>query len=267
VSVRASHGAPAPARAWLLIGWLFAAPVSGQEIRGILSEREAYEPIALGTVTLVTSELDTLSWTLTDRRGFFRFDVPEAGGYYLIATALGYRAVRSELVEVVREDPRIVEITMVARPIPVEGVLVEARAEEPEVAGLAGTGFYERAAGGRGEFIYPGQIVASEARYTQALFWGLKTVRVHQMSHDRPGPWNDVLVIPNPAGPGYCAPSLYIDGIWVRELNPGESLADAVPKESLQAAEVYVWPFGVPWQYRGQEGCGVILFWTDRRPS
>ena len=135
---------------------------------------------------------------------------------------------------------------------------------------------------GRGEFIFPGQIEASPARYIQALFWGLKTVRVHQTrpptllprdptgprpaqdpwAVDRVGPWNDVLVIPNRVGSGYCSPSIYVDGIWLRELNAGESLADAVPKDELLAVEVYEWPFGVPQQYTGNQECGVILFWT-----
>ena len=43
---------------------------------------------------------------------------------------------------------------------------------------------------------------------------------------------------------------------------PGESVADAVPKDDLEAVEVYEWPFGVPRRYKGGESCGVILFWT-----
>ena len=153
---------------------------------------------------------------------------------------------------------------MAARPVPVEGLLIEANMEEPEVPGLVGTGFYERLAQGRGEFIMPGQIAASEARYVQTLFWDMKTIRVHQTRARTPGPWNDDLVMPNRFGAGYCTPSVYIDGVWVREFMPGESVADAVLKDDLEAVEVYEWPFGVPPQYKGSESCGVILFWTRR---
>ena len=122
---------------------------------------------------------------------------------------------------------------------------------------------------------------------------GLKTVRVHQqrpaLRMPRPrldgtveyrtsgaasssdtglsggiGPWNDALVIPNRTGPGYCSPSVYVDGVWLQQLNPGESLADVVRMEELLAVEVYEWPFGVPREYTGQQACGVILFWTGR---
>jgi hypothetical protein len=265
---------------------LFTAPLEAQTLRGILSERDTYVPIRLGSVYLTTEQRDTLSQTLTNEQGYFEFRVPEVGTYFLIASALGYRAIQSEPIEVEEGSMQVVELTMLARPVPIEGVLVPADLDAPERPGLVGTGFYDRAAAGitrgRGEFIFPGQIEASPARYTQALFWGLKTVRVHQTrpptllprdptrprpaqdlwAVDRVGPWNDVLVIPSRVGSGYCSPSIYVDGVWLRELNAGESLADAVPKDELLAVEVYEWPFGVPQQYTGNQECGVILFWT-----
>jgi hypothetical protein len=120
-------------------------------------------------------------------------------------------------------------------------------------------------ADGRGEFYPPGRIAASTARYTQALFWGSKLLRVRQRSSERPGPWNDVLLMPNLTAPGYCQPHVYIDGVWIRELNPGESIADAAPIDELEAVEVYRWPFGVPARYSADQTCGVVLFWTKRR--
>lgn len=273
----------------ILSGAIHAAPSDAQTLRGILSERETYVPISLGTVYLTTESGDTLGRTLTAEQGYFEFEVPDEGSYFLIASALGYRAVRSDRVEVVRGSMQVVELTMLARPVPIEGVLVEADYDEPEIPGLVGTGFYDRAgaglARGRGEFIFPGQIFVSEAKIPQALFWGSRTVRVHQTRAapllprnpaearppadpwelDRVGPWDDILVIPNRTGPGYCSPSVYVDGIWLQEMNPGESLADVVPVRELMAIEIYEWPFGVPQQYAGKQECGVILFWTGRR--
>jgi hypothetical protein len=263
-----------------------ATSTQAQTLRGILSERDTYVPIELGTVYLTNEQQDTLDQTLTNEQGYFEFQVDEEGMYLLIASALGYRAVQSEPIAVEEGSLQVLELTMVARPIPIEGVLVPADLDAPEMPGLVGTGFYDRAAAGiargRGEFIFPGQIAASEAKYPQALFWGLKTVRVHQTrpptllprnqnearpptdpwAVDRIGPWNDVIVIPNRTGPGYCSPSVYVDGVWLSEMNPGESLADVVPKDDLLAVEVYEWPFGVPRQYTGNQACGVILFWT-----
>lgn len=241
------------------------SPLEGQEIRGILSEQGTYTPIDLGQVVLVDDALDTLAVTLTDESGFFRFELQSSGEYYVIASALGYQALRSESLWVGAGEVRIVEISMETRPVPVEGLLVEADAQEPQVAELRGTGFYDRMAEGRGEFITPGQIAASTAAWPQQLFWGTEKVRVQQLSHERPGPWDDVLVIPNRASRGYCRPSIYVDGVWVREENmaPGASLPDVVRKEEILAVEIYEWPFGVPRIYTGKQQCGVILFWTE----
>lgn len=240
-------------------------PLVAQEIRGILSERGSYAPIHVGQMVLVDEVRDTLGVTLTDERGFFRFELPESGEYYVIASALGYQALRSEALWVGAGEVRIVEISMESRPVPVEGLLVEADGGEPQIAELRGTGFYERMSEGRGEFLTPGQIAASKAAWPQQLFWGTEKVRVHQRSPERPGVWDDVLVIPSRTSRGYCRPSIYVDGRWIREENmaPGASLADVIRKEEILAVEIYEWPFGIPRIYTGQQACGVILFWTE----
>lgn len=249
-----------------VVGLCFAtASADAQEIRGILSERGSYAPIDVAEIVLVDDALDTLGVTLTDERGFFRFALPESGEYYVIASALGYQSLRSESLWVGAGEVRIVEISMESRPVQVEGFLVEADGGEPQIAELRGTGFYERMAEGRGEFLTPGQIAASKAAWPQQLFWGTEKVRVHQRSHERPGIWDDIVVIPNRTSRGYCSPSIYVDGRWIREENiaPGVSLADIVQKEEILAVEIYEWPFGVPRLYVGKQECGVILFWTE----
>lgn len=248
-----------------VVSLVAATPLEAQAIRGVLSDRATYEPIDVGAVVLVDEALDTLARTITDEGGYFEFELAESGEYYVIASALGYQAIRSESIWVGAGEIRVVEIAMETRPLPVEGFLVEASADEPQVAELRPTGFYERMAEGRGEFITPGQIAASEAKWPQQLFWGSRTVRVQQRSHERPGVWDDVLVIPNRQGRGYCRPSIYVDGRWIREemMGEGESLADVVYKEEILGVEIYEWPFGVPRLYTGQQGCGVILFWTE----
>ncbi|MDX1646953.1 MAG: carboxypeptidase regulatory-like domain-containing protein, partial [Longimicrobiales bacterium] len=213
---------------------------------------------------LVDAQGDTLGRAITDERGYFSFDLPESGEYSLVASALGYQAMQSEPVRVGAGEVRIVELSMETRPLPVEGMVVEARADEVQRAELRPTGFYLRLREGRGEFLTPGQIEASRARYPQQLFWGMASATTYQRSHDRPGIWNDVVVIRSRSG-GYCRPSIYVDGVWIREedMGGGESLADLVRKEDLLGVEVYQWPFGVPPQYAGKQSCGVILFWTD----
>lgn len=237
---------------------------SAQVVRGILSDADAFTAIEGGRVLLLTPELDTLSATITDSLGLFSLRAPGKGDYYVMASALGYWPARSDGISIDEEEVRILELSMVPRPVPVEGLVIETTREQPQIPGLVGVGFYERAAERRGEFIFPGEIARSSATYTQQLFYDKKLVRVQQHSHERPGIWNDVVRIRNIQG-RYCRPSMYIDGVHVPRLNPGESIADAAPKRELEAVEIYQWPFDVPIRYRARGDCGVILFWTRNR--
>ena len=140
-----------------------------QTVRGVVSERVTYAPIDGATITLVDMQADTLDQTLTDERGFFSLDAREAGEYFLIASALGYRSVRSDAVSLEDGAVRIVEMDMAPQPIPVSGLLVETEGGEPEIPGLAGTGFYERWADGWGEYMTPGEVLAHPGEYTHQL--------------------------------------------------------------------------------------------------
>lgn len=264
-----------------LIGLLLGPGGAGaQTLRGVVSESPTYAPIDLATVTLTTTGLDTIAQTVTDERGFFAFTAGE-GEFFLFASALGYGPVRSDAVTLASGELKVVELTMSPQPVSLGGLLVETEGAEPVIPGLAGTGFYQRLAEGRGEFILPGEIAASPAKYTQQLFWNQRFVRVHQRSHERPGPWNDVLRMPNRRGAGYCDPAVFIDGIALPELLPNESIADAVPRGELEAVEIYDASIWVPPEYANRQAygfqeparagepirppCGMILFWTRAR--
>jgi len=66
---------------------------------------------------------------------------------------------------------QVIQFQLGLRPIPLEGVLVSAeQLKEPEVATLVSTGFYDRLAEGRGEFLTPGEIARSSVRHTPQLF-------------------------------------------------------------------------------------------------
>lgn len=101
-------------------------------------------PIDGATVTLVDTRADTIAQTISDERGFFSLRARGDGDYYLIASALGYRSVRSDAVTVEDGAVRVVEMDMAPQPIPVSGLVVETEGGEPEIPGLAGTGFYDR---------------------------------------------------------------------------------------------------------------------------
>lgn len=252
----------------------FAGPtieVHGQAIRGIVSDRSTYEPLASGTVRLVHESGDTVDVTITDERGFFSLATEQEGDFYLIASALGYRSVQSEVVHLEQGDVKVVEFDMEAQAVPIEGLLIETEGGEPELPGLAGTGFYERAAEGHGEFLFPGEILSHPAEHTPQLFREMASmVHLSPAAGPAKGPWNDrVMIKANKMGrrleDRLCSPHIWIDNV-LTELMPGESLEDAVPKESIQAIEVYRAPWGAPARYfrdaDPERACGAILIWT-----
>lgn len=252
--------------------WLAPQPVAAQTVRGVVSERATYEPIEGATVILIDASADTVARALTEERGFFSLDAPESGEYYLIASALGYGSVRSDAVTLEDDGVRIVELDMAARPIPVEGVLVETEGGEPEIPGLAGTGFYDRLADGWGEFLTPGEVLGHPGEYTHQLFREMVTVEFVRAEEGPASPFTDRMMLRSNAppdttgsgGPGWlCEPLIYIDGIRT-ELMPGESLHDAAPRDEIEAIEVHPAPFGAPLRYFPSfepGSCGVILIW------
>lgn len=246
--------------------------LTAQTIRGVVSERATYEPIEGATVILIDTSADTLGRTITDERGFFSLDAPGSGDYYLIASALGYGPVRSDAVTLEDDAVRIVELDMAARPIPVEGVLVETEGGEPEIPGLAGTGFYDRLADGWGEFMTPGEVLGHSGEYTHQLFREMVTVELVRAEEGPTLPFTDRIMLRSNAPPDtlvaggepwLCEPLIYIDGVRT-ELMAGESLHDAAPRDEIEAIEVHPAPFGAPLRYFPDfkpGACGVVLIW------
>lgn len=259
----------------LTLGWALAAPpgVEAQTVRGLLLEEFTEIPIELGRISLLTVDGDSVASALADEEGFFSIDAGEPGRYVLLASAFGYRTTRSERIDLEADQLQVIQLRMSLRPIPVEGVVVEGTmADEAVVPELVANGFYDRLMKGEGEFLTPAQIRSHPAVHTPQLFREMVTVEVTPDRERGSGPWNDRIMIKplNPQrGDGRtCAPRLWIDDV-LTELMPGEGLGDAIPKEEIEAIEVYRAPFGAPLRYLGnfdpERACGVVLIWTNRR--
>lgn len=255
----------------LFASGLFAADLRAQIVRGVVSDRGTYQPVASSTVRLVHASGDTVGQTITNEDGYFSLSADGEGDFYLIASALGYRSIQSEVVPLEEGDVKVIELDMEAQAVAIEGLRIETQGGEPELRGLVGTGFYERAAEGHGEFLFPGEILRHPAEYTPQLFREMTTM-VHLERADGPtrGPWNDqVMIRSHKMGrrleDRLCSPHIWIDNVFT-ELMPGESLDDAVPKDSIQAIEVYRAPWGAPARYFRDadpaRACGAVLIWT-----
>lgn len=156
---------------------LFGAPrdVHGQSIRGVLVDEHTGEPVSLGTVQLFSTGHESLAEVLTDQRGYFELRAPDSGEYLVYAQAFGYWAALVGPFELEDGVERVVEARVAARPMALDGLTVDAEARLP---GLEAAGFYERRDRGRGDFITPQEIAASDAVYVQQLFHGRETTAV-----------------------------------------------------------------------------------------
>lgn len=251
---------------------------AAQSVAGLILEEFTEEPVRLARVVLATLEGDSVASALTDENGYFAVRASEAGRFYLLASAFGYRASRSERLELESDQRRVVQMHLSLRPLPVEGVTVEAGpGDGPRIPELEARGFYDRLERGEGEFLSPGQIASHPGTYTPQLFREMTSVWLLPPEQGSLGPWSDRVWIRQREGRqraddgtprGLCEPHLWVDDVRV-ELMPGESLDDLVPKAELEGIEVFVAPFGPPLRYLRdadpERACGAILFWTNRR--
>lgn len=159
----------------LLAGSFLAAPAAAQTVRGVLVDEHTGEPVALGVVKLYAENHDSLAATLTDDRGFFELEAPDEGIYLLNVERFGYWSALVGPFELEEGVARVVEARVAARPVELEGVIVDA---EARLRGLTAVGFYERMERGRGDFITPQEIASSGAVYVQQLFYGRETSTV-----------------------------------------------------------------------------------------
>ena len=231
------------------------APLRAQSIDGVLLDRETGAPIELGLVTLLTSDGDSVSATLTDPGGRFRVAAEEGGEFLLAGAALGYRAtVAGSVFELGRGGSMSLEFRLDPVPIEIGGLTVDADSPLMSRTSLVRNGFVQRAQSGMGRFITPAVIDATTAFSTTELL--ARTGRV--TSRYRIG--GDRILMRSVFG-GFCAPYVYVDG--ARISMEGMSLDAFVPLQVLDGVEVYRSPVEAPAQFAmGTTRCGIIVIWT-----
>jgi hypothetical protein len=253
----------------ILCAGYYVVPSSllAQTVRGVLSEEVTEAPIELGTVEAISHAGRVVDSSLTDPRGFFELQLPGDGEYVLRATALGYTTGRSDAFEIMDDGTRILYVNLRPAPVEIAGLVVEAdRRDSPDyVPNLIDRGFYERLQKGRGQFLAPGDIAASDAFFTSQLFDGLRNVLP---DYSKPA-WARGVTYIAATERGNCSPRIFVDGIRISMLlAEGDYLSDIAPIEEVLAAEVFWGPFQAPMRYQGttyDNSCGVVLLWTRRR--
>lgn len=131
------RGGRGPCRASFGVGLGFAvlaltAPAAAQTIVGQVLDDVHLAPIPGAVVRLLDRDGSERAQAIADSLGRFRLTPPEDGEYIMEAVRLGYVTARTPLLALHRGGTAPLELTMVPRPIGLEGleVSVEARANE-----------------------------------------------------------------------------------------------------------------------------------------
>lgn len=268
------------ARLWMLspVAALLAwGPVVGQMVDGLVTDQETGARLPGVVVVLVDTLGNEFMRAHSDDSGAFVFRVPAPGRYRLWADRLGYGHVLGRFLDV-GEGPLYVELQLPALPIALGEVRVTAEARRLV---LEETGYYRRRDLGIGRFV---DLQAIEER---APLETTDILRVEPMVRLVPdfagdGGTGTAMVFRGavrglqPGGGRYCAPTLVLDGVKVRDSGPlaGDSvtgrrpirLNELVYPTEILAMELYPSGAGAPPQWSGLDaGCGVVLIWTKRR--
>lgn len=121
---------------------------------------------------------------------------------------------------------------------------------------LQDTGFEERRRSGAGRYLTTTDLLATPVIFTSDVF-----LRIPGMRVDRTMLGGRALSMRGAFG--RCAPAVYIDGMWMRNLAADDIDAFVSPDE-VAGIEVYSGAF-VPAQFQeGLGGCGSIVIWTKQ---
>jgi carboxypeptidase family protein len=241
---------------------------AAQTVRGLVFDAVTGDPVPLATISLLSERGERVASVLTSDEGFFSIDADGEGRFLVRSVALGYRPAREGPIELKEDGLHVVEFRMTPAPVDLEGLVVEGERSGSVGNNLTQRGFWERYEEGRGQFLTPTEVLASDAVFTPQLLRSLDHIYER---FDQP-PW---LVWPelrraNGLGRGPCSPRIYVDNVWVNRpgfgyAGTGLGLDDIVPLDRVQAVEVYWGPFQAPMKYQGttmDNDCGVLLFWT-----
>lgn len=271
--------------ALLLVAVAAGSPVQAQRLSGRLVDLVSHQPIPHGLIILMSADGGPSRMVLSDAQGFWSFQVPAPGAYYVAAKRLGYQPWISGPVHIGPSDDLASVFHLRPLPVVLEPVEVSAAAVRHY---LELTGFYQRQKSDFGRFLTPEYIAKRRATRITDLLSGLPGVRVVPMHTGSVGPQFVQLRGGAWSGGQLCRPRVFVDGLlfargdsrpvrtsdddpaerleeqWQR-MDQALSLDDIGPPSTIAAIEVYSTASQVPVQFGGtsvETLCGVIVIWT-----
>lgn len=246
--------------------WVFAAlellailvpgHATAQTLEGRLLDGSTDQGISDGVLIMVSAEGDSVGSAISSEDGRFSISADAPGSYVLIASAYGYHESRQGMFELGDSAVMTMEYRLAPAPLPIEEVIVQLGARRGLRPKVVRSGFVRRMERGLGHFITPYDIERSPDTSTSDLLDRLPGVFLGGSSLTTYA--GRALLLQGSYGT--CKPHIYLDGIRVEQNGDIDALA---PLHDIEAIEVYRRRTEVPLQYAiGDQGCGVVLFWT-----
>jgi hypothetical protein len=239
--------------------------LAAQVIGGRVLEAETQQPIKLATLELLDDRGKVLVSGSADSTGAFRLRGWMAGKYRLRASALGYRQVTSDVLELATGDEFELDVQMVVEALPIEPVRVVARSRN-SLTEVALRGYYDRRDSGRrigmGRFLDRIEIEQAGTRLTDVLrkVPGLRVIGKTVFLASNPGCTNTF------GSDSIAEVMFYLDGMLLPKGGavPLGDIDHFVPLDWVEAIEVYRRPAELPAEFLGSGACGVVAIWTRR---
>lgn len=255
-----------------VVALLGVAPTSShaQTINGTLMEVESGTPISLGLIIMMTESGDSVTSGVTNGQGRFSVSAPDAGSFYLIASAFGFKETPAGVFELGPSGEMDVEFRIAAAPMPIDGILVSLQRPALEHQ-LVKNGFVRRVTRGLGHFITPVAIERATARTAADLFRGIPGVLLQFPQGGLNAFEGETLRM---TGVGqYCTPTIYLDGARMAvDMTQNMPIDLLAPLQMIDAVEIYRRPAEVPIEYGMTTSgdvsggpCGVVVIWTKTR--
>jgi CarboxypepD_reg-like domain/Carboxypeptidase regulatory-like domain len=226
------------------IGLPLAETGSTGQVLGQVVDYSTGEPLATVEVKIRGADL----WTLSDPRGFFRFEDVPPGEHVLEVDRVGY-AHLEQLFRVVGRAGHQVEVTLAREAILLDPITVAVRSRRwyADMAGLQ-----DRLAAGIGYIITRPDLLGRGITRLVDAAYGVPGFMVRRV-----GRYAMLGIRGNE-----CTPSVYLDGM--RHLPDPEFGLDAVQGFDLEAVEFYRSPLETPFEFAAAPECGTVVAWTRR---
>jgi hypothetical protein len=252
----------------VLVGMLLAGawPLTGQTVRGAVTDRASGKPLGGATLSLVTRQGASLATASTDAAGAFALRAPGPGTYRLQVQQPGFRLLVTPPFQL--HPGEVLDYALQLTPVP--PTALDTATVRGEIVPRYLADFYRRKQGGFGKFVtreeferYNPVMVTDVMRHVQAFDITVNPNR--RVGGDTRTLFiNSRRGVGQPYGPlaGDCPPLVFVDGTLVGNARDVD-VDEVIPINGVGAMEFYEGGVQVPFAFMANgSNCGAIAVWS-----